>query len=79
MENVIKHNRMNRQFPLQIEFKIENDFLEVCNSYYPQQSNNSNGLGLKNLNKRCEILAGKSIIIEQNEEYFCVKVPLIKN
>ncbi len=79
IENVIKHNRMNRQLPLKIEFTLENDYLKVCNSYYPQKSDNSNGMGLKNLNKRCEILSGKSIIIEQTEEYFCVKVPLIKN
>jgi len=79
IENVIKHNRMNRQFPLKIEFTLENDYLKVCNSYYPQKSDNSNGMGLKNLNKRCEILSGKSIVIEQTEQYFCVKVPLIKN
>ncbi len=78
-ENVIKHNRMNRQFPVKIEIEIENNYLKVCNTFYPQKSNNSNGLGLKNLNKRCELLAGKSIIIEQTESTFCVKVPLINN
>jgi len=78
IENVIKHNRMNRQFPVKIKIEIENDYLKVCNTFYPQKNINSNGFGLKNLNKRCELLAGKSIIVEQTENLFCVKVPLIK-
>ncbi len=78
IENVIKHNRMNRHLPVKIQMKIENDYLVVSNTYYPQQSANSTGLGLRNLNKRCELLCGKSIIIEQTDQIFCVKVPLIK-
>jgi len=78
IENVIKHNCMNRQFPVKIEIETDADYLKICNTFYPQKSNNSNGFGLKNLNKRCELLAGKSIIIEQTETLFCVKVPFIK-
>lgn len=79
IENVIKHNRMNRQFPVKIEIKTENDFLKVCNTFYPQQNINSTGFGLKNLNKRCELLSGRSIVIEETENLFCVKVPFINN
>jgi sensor histidine kinase YesM len=79
IENVIKHNRMNRLFPVKIEIKLENDFLKVCNTFYPQKNNHSNGFGLKNLNKRCELLSGRSIMITQTENLFCVKVPLLKN
>jgi len=78
IENVIKHNRMNRQFPVKIEIEIQNEYLIVCNTFYPQKNMNSNGLGLKNLNKRCELLSEKSIIVEQTENLFCVKVPLLK-
>lgn len=77
IENVIKHNRMNRQFPVKIEISIENGYLKVCNTFYPQESGVSTGLGLKNLNKRCELLAGKPIIVLQSDNLFCVKVPLI--
>jgi len=79
IENVIKHNRMNRQFPVKIQIQNENNYLKVSNTFYPQKNINSLGLGLKNLNKRCELLAGKSILIEQTENLFCIKVPLIKN
>ena len=79
IENVIKHNRMNRQFPVKIEIQVENDYLKVCNTLYLQTNNSSTGFGLRNLNKRCELLSGRSIVIEQDEHLFCVKVPMIKN
>jgi len=79
IENVIKHNRMNRQFPVKIEIRVENGYLKVCNTLYPQKSDSSTGIGLKNLNKRCELLAGKPIVVSQTEDLFCVKVPLIKD
>jgi len=77
IENVIKHNRMNQQFPLTITFSEENGYLKICNNFNPQVNENSTGLGLKNLNRRSELLSGKPIVIEKTEETFCVKVPLI--
>jgi sensor histidine kinase YesM len=78
IENVIKHNRMNKQFPVKIELKIDDDFLVVSNTLYPQNNFTSTGLGLKNLNKRCELLAGKPIVVLETKDLFCVKVPLLK-
>jgi len=77
IENVIKHNRMNLQFPLTIDFAVKNGYLQVCNNLCPQLSENSTGLGLKNLNRRSELLSGKPILIEKTEEMFCVRIPLI--
>ncbi len=79
IENVIKHNKMNRHFPVNIRINIENDYLKICNNMNPQIIENSLGLGLANLNKRCELLTGKSIIIEKVDNLFCVKVPIIKS
>jgi LytS/YehU family sensor histidine kinase len=79
IENVIKHNRMNIQFPVVIHITEENGYLKVCNTFYPQLSESSTGLGLKNLNRRSELLSGKPILIEKNEGMFCVRVPLIPN
>ena len=77
IENVIKHNRMNLQFPVTIYITVENGYLKVCNTSYPQYSESSTGLGLKNLNPRSELLSGKQILIEKNEGMFCARVPLI--
>jgi hypothetical protein len=78
IENVIKHNRMNNQFPVSIWLTEENGCLKVCNTYYPQNSEYSFGLGLKNLNRRSELLSGKPILIDKTEDMFCVLVPLIQ-
>jgi sensor histidine kinase YesM len=78
IENVIKHNRMNQQFPVTIIFIIEKGYLKVCNNINLQIVENSTGLGLKNLNSRSELLSGKPILVEKTNNMFCVKVPLIK-
>ncbi len=77
IENVIKHNRMNHQFPVTIDFTLKNGYLQVCNNLCPQLNENSTGLGLKNLNRRSEILSGKPILIEKTEDTYCVQIPLI--
>jgi sensor histidine kinase YesM len=78
LENVIKHNRINRQIPMNIDITIDDEYLTVSNTYLPKNNLNSSKLGLKNLNKRCELHLGKSIIVEQNNSLFTVKVPLIR-
>ena len=40
-------------------------------------SENSNGIGLSNLNERYKILVGKEINIQKNETHFIVTLPLI--
>ncbi len=77
IENVIKHNRMNHQFPVTVNIKTEDGYLKISNNLLPQKSENSTGLGLKNLNRRSEILSGKPIKIDQSDGFFCVSVPLI--
>ena len=78
IENVIKHNKINRQFPVQIVIEIQNDYLKISNTLALQKSSNSIGIGLKNLNQRSELLSGKSIIVDQSDKLFSVSVPLIK-
>jgi len=77
IENVIKHNRMNHQFPVTVDITTEDGYLKIANNHQPQKSESSTGLGLKNLNRRSEILSGNPIQIVQTAEMFCVSVPLI--
>ena len=79
LENVIKHNKISRQAPMKIDIVIDGEYLMVCNTYLPKVTLNSNKMGLQNLNKRCQLYAGKPIVVEQTDETFCVKVPLIRN
>lgn len=78
LENVIKHNKINRQTPMNINIVIDHEYLSVSNTYLPKNNLNSSKLGLKNLNTRCELHIGKSIVVEKNNSIFTVKVPLIK-
>lgn len=78
IENGIKHNRMNQQFPVIITIEADGEYLVVRNNLQPQvHAVNSTGTGLKNLNSRSILLSGKPIVIEKTDAYFCVKVPLI--
>ncbi|MFY9598127.1 MAG: hypothetical protein WAP53_07065, partial [Dysgonamonadaceae bacterium] len=46
----------------------------------PKQSGQeSRGLGLANLNECYRLMFGKEILIEANDRYFAVEIPLIKN
>ena len=76
LENVTKHNLMSSKKPMDIIIRIEDGYLHVCNNKNPTKSKESLGYGLKNLNRRSELLTGKPIIIDENEERFWVKVPI---
>jgi len=78
LENCFKHNSMSNTNPLKITIKTENGFLVIENSKSVIQPTHSNGIGLRNLNERSKLLTGRAIEIESNEEYFKVKIPVIK-
>ena len=77
VENVIKHNSITQSKPMTITIHIENKYLIVSNSIHPKKSVVSSGVGLKNLAKRCKLISGKDIIIENKDGIFTVKVPLL--
>ena len=66
--------------PLKISVFIRpgTDYLEIRNNLQRKsQVIHSTKVGLENLQKRYDLLTGKSIIIEENESYFAVAIPLI--
>ena len=79
IENAIKHNSFSKEKPLQIKIKIASGFVLVVNKTDPKRTRScSTRIGLKNLNMRYKIITKKSISIENNNNFFCVKLPLIK-
>lgn len=79
IENAIKHNMATRDKPLQIEIFNQNEMIVVHNNRQPLASQlASSKLGLKNLEKRVELVTGKPLIIEQTPKTFTVKIPLIQ-
>ena len=78
VENAIKHNVVDHERPLHLDFSITNDQLVVKNNL--QQRNNfkdSLGLGLKNLKTRLELLSKKNYRFGIVENEFVAIVPLI--
>ena len=77
VENVIKHNSITSNKPMQINIEIENYYLTVSNPIQPKKSNDtSSGVGLNNLSNRCKLLLGEGIIVTKANNLFTVKVPL---
>ena len=81
IENAIKHNAVSGDAPVHIEIYIdEENYLVVHNNINKKlQPEKSSSMGLQNIQKRYALLSNKHVIIEQTEQYFTVKIPLIQN
>ena len=79
IENVVKHNVISMQHPLQIEiYTTSEDLLAVSNFIQPKMEECvCNGIGLKNLQGRYLMLVGKNIQIDNSNGYFVVSLPLL--
>jgi sensor histidine kinase YesM len=77
VENAIKHNEVSKENPLRLEISLDDDYVIVKNNLQLKESSYSTKTGLSNLVKRYELLEGDDIIVEQNDSYFIVKVPLL--
>jgi hypothetical protein len=78
VENAIKHNVADSDFPLVIDLYTENDYLVVRNNL--QKKNfveTSNKQGLANMKSLYHYLSARPMIIEEDDKHFTVKIPLI--
>lgn len=79
VENALKHNAFTEQTPLQMSIHLLNERLIVTNNKLSKPLvNNSSGIGLKNLNKRYNLIVNEQISITENNETFTVELKLIK-
>ncbi len=77
LENVVKHNAASLQQPLTVMVQISNKMLVMENEIHSREAV-SEGVGLKNLENRYQILSGKKIIYGVVDDRFRVEVPLIQ-
>ncbi len=78
VENAIKHNTADIEMPLVIDLFVEDDYLVVRNNL--QRKNyveTSNKQGLSNMESLYHYLSDRKMIIEENSQFFTVKIPLI--
>jgi hypothetical protein len=78
LENAVKHNGFDENTPLQIRVSCFADHLLFINNKRKKQGVEvaSNGIGLKNLNDRFQLLLQKSIEVREKVDEFLVKLPL---
>ena len=78
VENAVKHNIINAQHPLLITIRANKDLLTVENTFQPKlHAENSNKVGLKNIQDRYKLLSKKSIKVESKGQLFRVTLPLL--
>jgi|GEM_PF-1339610 len=78
VDNVFKHNTMDENNPLEIRIsKVENGLL-IENIVSNKANNQSNGVGLENINKRYTILTNKEIQIVNDTNKYQVILPILE-
>ncbi|MDI1317318.1 2TM domain-containing protein [Flavobacterium sp.] len=78
LENTIKHNIVSEQKPLHIKIYIENNYLIVENNLQKKEVlQDRRGVGLQNIVNRYALISERKMLIEQNENYFKVKIPIL--
>jgi len=80
IENAVKHNITSKNNPLKVELAVENDLIVIKNNLQKKtQEYNSTKMGLANIRSRYKLLVNKDIYVEESEDFFIVKLPLINN
>jgi len=80
IENAVKHNITSSSNPLKIYLSVEDDLIIIKNNLQKKsQEYNSTKMGLANIRSRYKLLVNKNIIVKESQEFFTVKLPIIKN
>ena len=79
IENAVKHNIITTDEPLRIKISLDKagKSLAISNNIQPKINSQGAGIGLKNLDERFRMFAGRSPIITNSEGLFTVVIPLI--
>ncbi len=78
LENTVKHNVVSEQKPLHIKIYIENGFLIIENNLQKKEVlQDRKGVGLQNIVDRYALISKKKMLIEQTENVFKVKLPIL--
>lgn len=80
IENAVKHNKMSKDTPLQVELFNEGDSVLVLrnNLSVKDKSVESTGIGLQSINGRYSLLNHDGLVISKTESHFIVRIPLIE-
>lgn len=78
LENVIKHNKVSSLSPIHISIKEEKDYLTIENNLNKKINHEKRiGIGLENIANRYAILTDRKVVLEESENYFKIKIPIL--
>lgn len=81
VENAFKHNSFSDEKPLKVSIELKDDLLIVSNNKRPKPmflDGERKGVGLKNINKRYQLIVGKDIDIKDTQTEYTVILKLIQ-
>ncbi len=78
LDNIVKHNRIDNQYPMHFSITQVNDVLIVSNEINLKQNVDSTGKGLIMLEEQYKFLTNKKVEFSRTENVFTVKLPLLK-
>lgn len=78
LENVIKHNKISRIQPIHIELREEGDVLSLRNTLNKKDIYDTRkGIGLENIADRYAMLCTMPLVVEETENHFTIKIPIL--
>ncbi len=79
VENALKHNAISMEKPLEIRIYNTDEYVIVSNTLQRKSIiENSTQTGLSNLRDRVKLIMGKEIIVEEENNRFNVKLPVVR-
>ena len=79
VENAIKHNVVSKLKPLSVQLMTKGDDILIINNLQPKSNQQESiGIGLPNIKDRYSLLSDRAVEIEETEQEFIVKVPIVK-
>jgi LytS/YehU family sensor histidine kinase len=80
VENAVKHNVISEKYPLDLYIAVEGDnYVVVKNNLQPKsKAEPSTQFGLQSIIKRYQLLSDQKVIVESNNDFFKVSIPIIK-
>lgn len=78
LENIVKHNRIDNEYPMNLSITQVEDYLHVENKINLKNNVDSTKKGLVILAEQYKFLTKKTVVISHDEHLFLVKLPLLK-
>ncbi|CAM1340907.1 sensor histidine kinase [Tenacibaculum amylolyticum] len=78
LENVIKHNEVSRDNPVNININVNTDYLTIQNNINQKLINQKeSGNGVNNIKSRYSYFSDREVIIQKTEGIYTIELPLL--